>query len=277
MTGGARRPVLGTAKKILLSLLVVGLLSTVTYKRVYATMSAGTTNGASSSASGTVALGNTVYTNVPPLTAGTQCKSWTAATNNNINATCDTLKWDVTTTGLRFPGQVGKAYVAIQNAGSLNAAELQLSMPTCTTSNGMAPLYVFASTGGAGDPCNGGLDMYVQEVTSATFTTNLQCVFPQDVWGTPATDCSPGWIADTVAGLKSIACWDLGPQSANTTRYFVVGIRFDPATATNAMQARNVTMTFRWHLDGGNRTYDLTGNPAGTTCQNPAATPGRGQ
>jgi hypothetical protein len=271
MTGGARRPVLGTAKKILLSLLVVGLLSTVTYNRVYASMSAGTTNRASSTASGTVALGNTVYTNVPPITAGTQCQSWKAATNNNINATCDTLKWDVATTGLRFPGQVGKAYVAIQNAGSLSAAELQLSLPTCVTSNGTAPLYVFASTGGAGDPCAGGLDMYVQEVTSNAFTTNVQCVFPENVYGTPATDCSTVWVADTVAGLKSINCWDLGPVAANTTRYFVVGIRFDPTTTTNAQQARNVTMTFRWHLDGGNRTYDSGGNPAGTTCQNPSA------
>jgi hypothetical protein len=258
-------------KKLLLSLLVVGLFGTVTYKRAYALMSAQATNDASTVASGTIATGNTVSTRAgATLTPGTQCKSWTAATKNNINVGCDSVKWDLTTAGLQFPGQVGLGYIAIQNAGSLTASQLQLSMPTClTASNTAAPAYVFASTGGAGDPCTGGMDMYVQEVSNfgAVPPTNTQCVYPENYYDTPVTACT--WIDDTVAGLKGITCWDLGPMPANTTRYFVVGLRLSATNATNGMQGRNTTLALRWHLQGGNYTYDTSGRPVGTTCQNP--------
>jgi hypothetical protein len=268
---------LATVKKLLLSLLVVGLLGTVTYKRAYALMSAQATNDGSTVASGTIATGNTVSTRAgATLTPGTQCKSWTAATKNNINVGCDSVKWDLTTAGLQFPGQVGLGYIAIQNAGSLPATQLQLSMPTClTASNTAAPAYVFASTGGAGDPCNGGMDMYVQEVSNFSTvppptTASTPCVYPENYYGTPAATC--GWIDDTVAGLKSISCWDLGPMAANTTRYFVVGLRLSATNATNGMQGRNTTLVLRWHLTGGNNTYDTSGRPAGTTCANPNST-----
>jgi len=265
---------LTTVKKLLLSVLVVGLLGSVTYKRVYAVMSSQANNGAATLASGTVAAGNTVYTKTAPttLTAGTQCKSWTA-TKNNINIACDSVKWDLSVAGLQFPGQVGLGYIAIQNAGSLPASQLQLSLPTClTASNTAAPTYVFPSTGGAGDPCNGGMDMYVQEVSNfgTVPPTNSQCVFPDNYYDTPGAACT--WVDDTVAGLKGISCWDLGPMPANTTRYFVVGLRLSPTNATNGMQGRTTTMVLRWHLQGGNYTYDTSGRPAGTTCANPDST-----
>lgn len=270
--GGDRRSPLPTVKKLLLSLVVVGLLGSVTYKRVDAVLSGEASNKAQAVATGTLVVGDTVYTNTPPMTAGTQCQSWQAASQDNANVSCDTLKWDPAT-GLRFPGQVAKAYVAIQNAGSLNARALQLSVPTCIASNTTgAPAYVFASVGLPGDPCQGGLDMYVQEVTSAAFTTNSQCVFPENVFSAPAADCTTVWQADTVAGLNGINCWDLGSMAANTTRYFVVGMRLSPTMATqaqsNALQGRTAAVTLKWHLDGGNYNYDVNGDPQQTACFN---------
>lgn len=268
--GGDRRSSLSLVKKLMLSLLVIGLLSTVTYKRVYAVLSAQTSNPRSSVASGTLVLDDTVYTNGgSSLAAGSACGSNTSGTKDNYNA-CSTLSWDPAT-GLRWPGQTVKAYVAIQNVGSLRAAELQLSMPACTTTvTAGAPAWVIADTGTGGDACAGGFEMYVQEVNdfSSTSPTDKQCVFPENVYVAPVTDCS--WVQDTVAGLKSITCWDLGPMNANTTRYFVVGMRWDPVAA-NALQGHMPVFGLRWHLDGGNLTYNAAGQPTGTTCANPGA------
>lgn len=268
--GGDRRSSLSLVKKLLLSFLVVGLLSTVTYQRVYAVLSAQTSNLNASVASGSLTLGDTVYANGgSSLTAGSACPSnWAWSSDNNTY--CSTLSWDPST-GLRWPGQTVKAYVALQNTGSLRAAELQLSMPSCTTTNTTgAPAWVFAGTGGNGDACAGGFEMYVQEVNdfSSTSPTDTQCVFPENVYSAPVTDCS--WVQDTVAGLNGITCWDLGPMDANATRYFVIGMRWDPV-ASNSLQGRMPAFSLRWHLDGGNLTYDNTGQPAGTSCANPGA------
>jgi hypothetical protein len=270
---GDRRSSLALAKKLLLSLVVVGLLGSLTYKRVDATLSANTTNLSSSIATGTLVVGDTVDTqSAGSYTHGTQCTSWSATTKNNYNANCDVLALDPAA-GLRFPGQVVKAYVAIQNAGSLPAAQLQLSMPTCITVDTFgAPAYVDASTGGTGEYCatngGGGLEMYVQEVDSTfALAASLNCVFPEDYYGTPAHDCSTNWRQDSGSALPTVSCWDLGPEAAYTTRYFVIAFQIDPL-APNTLQGKTVRFTLRWHLDGGNLTYDTTGHPAGSPCAN---------
>jgi len=270
---GDRGSSLGLAKKLLLSVVVVGLLGSVTYKRVDATLSGNTSNLTSSVATGTLVVGDTVYTQSGgSYTPGTQCASWSAATKNNYNASCDVLALDPPT-GLRFPGQIVKAYVAIQNAGSLPATQLQLSMPTCQTTDTVGtPPYVPASTGGGGEYCSsnggGGLEMYVQEVDNTfALNANFNCVFPEDYYGTPAHDCSTNWLQDSGSGLSAISCWDLGPEAANTTRYFVIAMQIDPL-AVNALQGKTVRFALRWHLTGANLTYDTSGVPTGSTCAN---------
>lgn len=270
---GDRGSSLGLAKKLLLSVVVIGLLGSVTYKRVDATLSGNTSNLASSVATGTLVVGDTVYTQSGgSYTPGTQCTSWSAATKNNYNAACDVLALDPPT-GLRFPGQIVKAYVAIQNAGSLPATQLQLSMPTCQTTDTVGtPSYVPASTGGGGEYCSsnggGGLEMYVQEVDSTfALNANFNCVFPEDYYGTPAHDCSTNWLQDSGSGLSAISCWDLGPEAANTTRYFVIAMQIDPL-AVNTLQGKTVRFALRWHLAGANLTYDTSGVPTGSTCAN---------
>lgn len=264
-----------TLKKLLLSLIVVGLLGSVTYKRTDALLQGDTQHRGSSVASATLTAGDTVYTNASTfpatsLTGGTPCKSEAAASKDNYNGACDTLKWDPST-GLRFPGQVVYAFVSIKNSGSIDARNLQLSIPTCTSAwtSGL-PSYVPASIGAGGDPCAAGLDMYVQEVSSFTggTLTNTQCVFPEDVYSSPATDCSTVWQADTVGGLAGINCWDLGSTAAQATRYFVVGMRLDPSTSTNAIQGRTAIVTLAWHLQGGNYNYDVNGYPQHSACYN---------
>ena len=295
---GDRRSSLALVKKLLLSLIMIGLIGSVTYKRVDATLSANDANLQSSYATGTLVVGNTVYTQTGGVyTPGTQCQSWTASTKNNYNAACSVLALDLPT-GLRFPGQIIKAYVAIQNAGSLSAAQLQLSMPGCQTVDTTGtPAYVDASTGGAGVYCacptpttstcaetgGTGLEMYVQEVNSSwALQTGFDCVFPGDYWGpyeTPPVaavhDCTTNWLQDSGSDLPSINCWDLGPEAKNSTRYFVIGFQIDPL-APNANQGKTVRFTLRWHLDGGNQTYDTTGHPAGSSCTNASLAPGYG-
>jgi hypothetical protein len=270
---GDRRSSLALTKKVLLSLVVVGLLGSVTYKRVDATLSGNTTNLASSATTGTLVVGDSVYTQSGGIyTPGTQCKRWTAATKNNYNASCDVLALDPPT-GLRFPGQIVKAYVAIQNAGSLPATQLQLSMPACQTVDTTGtPAYVDASTGGTGEYCTsnggGGLEMYVQEVSSSfALTSGKNCVFPENYYGTPAADCSTNWLQDSGSDLSGISCWDLGPETANTTRYFVIAFRIDPVAA-NTLQGKTARFTLRWHLYGGSLTYDTSGVPTGSSCAN---------
>jgi len=271
-------------KKVLLSLLVVGLLGTMAAHRTYALLSSNSANVANSSSTGTLTFEDTVNQAV-----ATTCK--TVAGTGNVQGTCDLL---FTAATLRYPGDIAYAKVQIKNTGSLDGADLELSMPTCQTSQTTGSGSYFTpnvdlckaacdTTKLTSDPLykctynsveTGGTQMYIQE-TASNYTTAVKCLYPGPDNPDPVTptvanaavDCtttdathSP-WIVNSGGLLNRRACWDLGSgplgnstanNSAGTnSRYFVIAVRF-PANADNRMQGNTWNFKLAWHLVAGN-------------------------
>lgn len=253
---------LALLKKVILSLLTIGLLGTVAAKGTNASVRGESTNARNSVATATLTFSNAVG-------AGSACGSETNATPNNNKKTCDVL---ISGGTLRYPGDVITTKVKIKDTGSIDGLALELSIPSGTTTvtsgagayaNGGDPITGICNTG-TSDPCSsGGLEMYVQE-TASDQTTPLTngCLFPGPDNGTDATDClatnggttSP-WLEDSVPGLIALPCWDLGRgPSAQQTRYFTIGVRL-PDNADNRLQGETGSFTLAWHVVGGDPKY----------------------
>jgi hypothetical protein len=248
-----------TIKKLLLSLIVVGILGSFTVGGTYALLSGESSNPNDSIASGTLVMDNTVG-------AGTACHSQGGALN--INTTCDTLF----TSGLLYPipnaaqpplpanTTYAFANVTIKNAGTLPAT-FSIYMPSCTFAvNASAPTFTGwtainpccpGTTSGAlpGGPCtSGSLDFFVQEYTSSAFTTTMSaCVWPVDAANActlQADSLGSFWAGhhDTTHYLS------LGstPLAAGSSRYFQIALA-EPSNAANGLQGQTATFSLHWH------------------------------
>ena len=202
-----------TIKKLLLSLIVVGILGSFTAGGTYALLNAEGTNPNDSIASGTLTMDNTVgastchstsasVTTTPPGTTapGNSNLTWSstvAGVTTASTTTCATLL----TSGLLYPisnaaepplpssSTYVSANVTITNTGSLPAT-LKIYMPSCTyATNGSYT----ATTYTAVNPCcpgttsgalpasacsTGSLDFFIQEYNAGFTTANASCIWP---------------------------------------------------------------------------------------------------
>jgi hypothetical protein len=218
-------------KRVLLSVLVVGGLSTFTIAGTFASLTSESSNRAGSVASGTLALSDTVG-------AGTTCFSYTSSTNSGG---CSSL---VTTGSVQYPGgTVVTANVAIKNEGSIGASNLALYMPSCskTTTAG-------ATVVGGGNPCTivaNGLALYVEEATSSSFTAATSaCKFPI-ASASPCT-ATAGSFAYLAGKTTSSTAFSLAEGlTAGTTRYYIVGFQL-PTAADNTLQGEQANFDLTW-------------------------------
>lgn len=265
-------------KKLLLSLIVVGVLASFTARGTFAVLNSSTRNPVS------IATGSILMTN--SVGGGANCYSDLVAANKNVNTGCtqpfstSTLS-PITSSTPPTPPQTTVAYadITITSAGlpvSTNStlpATLMVYMPNCDASNNAT---VGAYLGG-GNPCCPGdafgagvlpgsvgacpttpyhsLDFFIQEYNAGFTTANASCIWPinagtactfqNDSLGTfwaqyDVTSASPSPLVPKYLSLGSLA--------AGASRYFQIALA-EPSTGTNinGLQGQTATLALIWH------------------------------
>ena len=218
-------------KKVLLSLIVLGGLSSFTLTSAFALLNGESRNIGSSISSGTLTFTNKVN-------LGSLCYSYSGpSSSGNANTACDALFSSATQ---MYPGTPATSRVTITNDGSLDAQDLSVYMPSCTA----AATPTAPSPGGA-DPCAvAGAQFYIQE-TDSSFTAT-SCKYPA-----AAGTCA--FAANTLFFFKSSAnsaptAFDLGSGPAHgQSRYFVIGMQL-PTNASNALQGEEALFGLTWRV-----------------------------
>lgn len=245
--GGAGASKTGATKKWLVGLLLLGVISTLMSYGTFASFNA-TLTQSSGITTGVLVLGN-------KTDAAAECFSSGAAITTN-SAACSTAPSIFSGTGI---GTSTAQYhnVTLRNAGDLTNAILSLSTTVC--SDVPAPVNGY---NGASAACPS-IQFMVAEVTSFTpgagLTPVINCRFGNAAgsFSTPGpnnfTGCGFGATAPTTldgAGgfdsqfLTGTSSLNLGPLTL-VGRNFILGAML-PASATNSMQGRGMTMTFTW-------------------------------
>jgi hypothetical protein len=225
-------------KRALLSIMVVGFLAWITIPRTYAVFNTEAGDGASIT-SGTLLEGNSTN-------GGADCDSTNGASSNK-NTTCSALMTYSTSSEYYPGGPAATATVTIKAKGTLDATDLKVDMPSCsTTATGDAP----AAQQGSGNPCVAAGAAYATLTILETTTGNVHCVYPNS-----GATCTP----DTTKGVynffsnyaASTAALDLGSgPAAGGSRSFTISFAL-PSTAPAAMQGVSTLFTLEWFMTNG--------------------------
>jgi hypothetical protein len=251
-----------TVKKLLLSLMAVGVLASVTTKATYAVFQSEGKNAGSIAGSGTLTLSDQVG-------AGTTCITETASSNDNFNTGCAAIFTPVDP--YNYPGTFVTVHVTIKNTGSVNGKALYVWMPpvqespslitgctvTTTVSNAVDP------NPGGGNPCTGD-ELFIQEETDGTFSSAKECWYPGPTTGACATPTTGtpndfGTNYYDYVGHKLMLetlgtdgrLQPLSGIAAGSSRYFVIGMAI-PSGASNTLQDEAANFPLRWHLESFN-------------------------
>jgi hypothetical protein len=258
-----------TFKKLLLSLMVIGVLGCFVGRGTYAVFNTETQNPESQLATGTLVLDDSVY-------GGAQqpCTSQSSGVGNS-NTGCDTMF----SSGLLFPvtsatpvtpppasASTANYYaygdVTIKNAGTLPAT-LSIYMPSCnatpTTSSPSSYTWTVINPccPGSAYPCldgkQGSLDMFIQEYSGGlpapegTGTALSSCI-----WPVPSPQAACTWTDDSLGDFNSqhhdnSHYLSLGSIAGGASRYFRIAVA-EPIDAGNGLQGQTATFTIHWHL-----------------------------
>lgn len=243
-----------TAKKLLLSLIAIGILSTFTTGGVYAVFVTEGENAGSSISTGTFIMSNSVA-------GGTACTS-DASTSNSNTTGCTKIVQSTSISDANLPGTVKTVTVDITNTGSVGASDLWVSMPGATAGTGCSSAdNSFASVHGGGNACGSSGDLfYIEEIYPGSPTT-YHCWYPA---GAGACSITGGGtlfgFSNTYFfnGTNGAAKLDLGlgasPNDSGmlapgSTRHFLIGL--EENGADNTMQGETATFALLWHMDSG--------------------------
>jgi hypothetical protein len=246
-----------TIKKLLLSLIVIGILGSFTAGGTYALLSGAGSNPNDSIASGTLVMDNTVG-------AGAACHSQSGALN--VNVACDTLftsglLYPIVSSGIPASTTYAFANVTIKNSGTLPEV-LKIYMPSCTyAANASFPAVSWAAinpccpgtASGAlpGGPCtSGSLDFIVQEYTSSAFTTALSaCIWPVSAVAacTFQADSFGLFWANYHDNTHYLSLGST-PLAAGSSRYFQIAVA-EPSAGANGLQGQTATFSLHWHAE----------------------------
>jgi hypothetical protein len=234
-------------KVVLAALALAGSMSFLTVSGTYAIFTSEEGDAGATAAAGTLTLSE-----VTNGAAATPCKSWTTGATANANTGCALL---ISTPTLQVPGQSVSGTVALTNTGSVDANDLRLYLPTCTTTTSPSAAVV-----GGANPCtevtdNGtpdGLELAIEETDAAGVVQ--KCWYP--VIATGACTSSPDWSAGAPNSFPIFAeyvtdvgsSYDLGPGPAKgATRYFKLTVIL-PTEASNSLQGEEALFGLTWHL-----------------------------
>lgn len=239
-------------KQYLMLLTVVGLVAIAAGggNGTFASFNAEVTNAGNTFAAGTLFLHENGKNSSG--TAITECDS--EGGTLNVNNTCDVLFNNV-----NLASGAATADIALANAGSIPASDVEIDSPSCAWSNnGQGPsgnsTFTFITP-----PANcNGVYFTVQE-TNSTYTvpgSDVYCALGPSV--TPHTDCSAPDNTRTLGGTSSFAPLQMtggvnatldAAGGANDTRYYV--IKVDPSGVGTGNQLQNLKLTFSlsFHID----------------------------
>ena len=260
-----------TAKKLLLSVIVVGVLGSFTARGTFAVLNGSTNHANNSISSGSILMANSVG-------GGPNCYSDLTAANDNVNTSCTQLfstgpLYPIAGSTPPTPPQTTVAYadMTISSAGlplaggnptaSTLPATLMVTMPNCDASDTTGAGF----TGGTNPCCpgdafgagvlpasvancpTGSLDFFIQEYTSSAFaTTTGSCAYPAQ-----ASPCT--FQDDTLGGFfgnyhDNTHYFSLGSIAAGATRYFRIGVA-EPIDASNGLLGETATLSLDWHME----------------------------
>jgi hypothetical protein len=248
-----------TLKKLLLSLVAIGVLGSITTGGTYAVFQNDEYNVNGATASGTLTLSNqvgvatTCFSQSSSGSVASGTENWNTKESSPASAGCDAL---FTTATLNYPGTLVQIHVTLKNTGSVDASKLYVFMPGASAGAGCVPsanVTVGAVLGG-GNPCtltpNGDL-FYIEEDNSSWVAQ--KCQYPAGAGacaiggGGTLNDFSTNYYK--YAGAKL----DLGSgltnypaMNAQDTRYFTIGIQ---EGNDNTLQGETATFSLTWHLD----------------------------
>lgn len=236
-----------TIKKLLLSLIAIGILGLFTTGGVYAVFVTESGNPSSIVGSATFTMNNTVA-------GGTACASSAAAGNSNTG--CDKIVTSASIADAHLPGALKTVAVDIQNAGTTQAYDLWVSMPGASAGAGCSSAdNAFATIHGGGNACGAttGDLFYIQE--NDGLGSPIRCWYPAGAGacaiggGGTLNDFSMNYYFNGTSGGKL----DLGTDgsarhglAAGSTRHFVIGLQ---ENTDNSMQGETATFSLLWHLD----------------------------
>ncbi len=218
-------------KKVLLTVMVLGMATGVLGSGTFATFTAQTTNANNTFVAGTLVLSNT-------KTGGTTCFSTGGGnTDTNSNA-CDQL---INAT-VKKPGDTASQTLTIKNEGSLAASALKLFSTACTNANSSE------AYSGTGLPC-GKVQLYIQQYSDAGFTTPSACLYGGATGATcDFSDATKTLSAFQAAYGSSGSGLTVGSGlAAGASVYVKVAVQL-PSSADNSFQGRQATMDFNWYI-----------------------------
>jgi hypothetical protein len=238
---------LATLKKALLSLMVVGFISSVTAIRTDAILTDQIQNAGSTASTGTLTLETNWTDNAGANPQTCRSRDSTAVGNNTV--TCAPMFTNATT----WPGSTQTIRLTVTNTGSVPASALDMWMPSCTDGNTAgAPIQ-----GLWGSPC--GQDTFSIQETASDFSTPVQCW-----WPTRSLATCPALIDGTLGvffsnyhaypGDKLYSYASAPPQAvalgvgAANARYFLITVGL-PADDTGALQGRSLLFPLQFHIE----------------------------
>lgn len=246
-----------TLKKLLLSLVVIGLLASITTGGTYAVFQNDEYNVNGATASGTLTLTNQVG-------AGTVCisqnssgsvasgtENWNTLESSPASTGCDKF---FTTSTLNYPGTLVQVHVTVKNTGSVDGSKLYVFMPGASAGAGCTVTTTPSATViGGGNPCGASGDLFYIEEDNSSWVAQ-KCQYPAGAGacsiagGGTLNDFSTqfytytGHKLDLGSGLTNIPA-----MKAQETRYFTIGIE---EGNDNTLQGETATFSLTWHLDG---------------------------
>jgi hypothetical protein len=221
-------------KKVLFSVLIVGVTAATAGSGVAASFNAQTTNAGNTFATGTLTLSDTAN--------GTVCLSTSGVAN--VNSNCNAV---VDGSLLHVPGDAVTASFVIENTGTLTTPNLSIFTSACVD----ADTSTTSAYHGAGSPCST-LNFYLQEWTGGLPGAGGAASACWLGGGTAATCDATFTLAQPLTALTahSSLATKLPLIGAFTSgkRYFTMGFQL-PVSAGNALQGRAASVDFTWHLD----------------------------
>lgn len=232
----------GNLKKILLSLMVLGMVTAALGASTFATFNAQTTNGNNTFKTGTLVLSNTKKSEAgAAVTTPTPCYSTGSgsSTDTNANSLCPTL---ITATGMK-PGAVYTATLTLKNEGSLDANVFRVFSSACAVDDAAGETYH-----GAGNLCDK-IQLYIQQIDNTT-SADTVCLYGSS----SSQSCT---FSDTGYSLNNFltthttpeTAWDVNgstlPSGQSTS--IRIGMKL-PTDADNTYQGRTATVDFNWYI-----------------------------
>lgn len=228
-------------KQYLMLLMAIGVIAVaMTGSGTFASFSAQVSNPGNTFVSGTLFLHDTHGT--------TTCTSESAQSstfNYNPGDGSNGNNCAVLFNGADLSGGAVTADLALQNAGTINASDLEFSVDGCSVTSNSANTGSTVTFGTA--PTCGDLYLTVQE-TQSDYSTDVWCAYGP---GAGMTTCGAPANTATLADPSSLTALNVNGTpalAANSTRYYVITV--DPSVANgNTLQNRAVSFGMTWHID----------------------------